>query len=99
MATDEHTRERRRHPRMPVSWPTRVWVDEESIVGRVIDVSAYGFLIATAPTAALKVGSSCRIEVVAAAPNPFTVFAEVRRVGEHGVGLETKEPLPVRWTE
>jgi len=99
MAIDESSQERRRHPRVPVTQPARIWVDEESIVGRTIDMSAYGLFIATAPTAALKVGSSCRIELVAAAPNPFSVLAEVRHVGERGVGMQTAERLPASWTD
>jgi hypothetical protein len=99
MAIDESSRERRHHPRMPVTRPARIWVDEELIVGRTIDMSAYGVFIATAPTAALKVGSSCRIEVVAAAPNPFSVIAEVRHVGERGAGMQSGERLPVSWTD
>jgi len=99
MAIDESSQERRRHPRVSVTQPARIWVDEESIVGRTIDMSAYGLFIATAPTAALKVGSSCRIELVAAAPNPFSVLAEVRHVGERGVGMQTAERLPASWTD
>jgi len=36
---------------------------------------------------------------VAAAPNPFTVIGEVRHVSERGVGMETSDRLPVRWTD
>ena len=42
MAIDESSQERRRHPRVAVTQPARIWVDEESIVGRTIDMSAYG---------------------------------------------------------
>lgn len=99
MASDQGTHERRRHQRVPLSLPACLWVGEESIVGRTIDVSAHGLFVATAPTAALRVGTSCRIEIVAAAPNPFTVIGEVRHVSERGVGMETSDRLPVRWTD
>ena len=99
MAIDAGADERRRHPRVAVSLPATLWVGEESIVGQTIDVSAYGLFVATAPTAALRVGTSVRIEIVAAAPNPFTAVAEIRHVNERGVGMATRDPLPVRWTE
>jgi hypothetical protein len=97
MAIDQGIDERRRYPRVALELPATLWVDEESIVGRTIDVSAYGLFVATAPTAALRVGTSVRIEIVAG--TPFTALAEIRHVSERGVGMETRDPLPVRWTE
>ena len=42
--------DRREHPRIAVSWPVRMWVDEEMIVGRAVDISEQGLCIITAPT-------------------------------------------------
>ena len=34
--------ERRRHPRIAVSWPVRVWIDDEALQGRAEDASRHG---------------------------------------------------------
>jgi hypothetical protein len=86
--------ERRRSPRIPVSWDARVWLDETSIVGRTVDVSEWGLFVATAPTTALRVGQSCRVELLAGTPNPFSVVAEIRHLSEGGAGMETQGLLP-----
>ena len=92
--SDRPGSERRRSPRIPVSWDARVWVDEASIVGRTVDVSEWGLFVATAPTMALRVGQSCRVELLAGTPNPFNVVAEIRRVSERGAGMEMQAPMP-----
>ncbi len=77
-----------------MSWDARVFMDETSIVGRTVDVSEWGLFVATAPTMALRVGQSCRVELLAGTPNPFSVVAEIRHVSERGAGMETRGPLP-----
>jgi hypothetical protein len=91
--------ERRRSPRIPASFPAEISVEESSIVGRTVDVSEYGLFVATAPTTALRVGQSCRVEILAAVPSPFTVTAEVRHVNERGAGMEIVLPLPEGWAD
>lgn len=99
MAVDRAMAERRRYPRLPRAWPVEISVERATIVGETVDVSEYGLFIATAPTTALKVGQSYRVQILVALAHPFTVDAEVRHVGERGAGLETRERLPVDSTE
>src|SRR5262245_9663658 len=97
---DSHSMdERRRYPRFPAAWPVEISVDQATIVGQTIDVSEYGLFIATAPTTALKVGQSYRVEILVALVNPFTTIADVRHASERGAGLETRLPLPVGLSE
>lgn len=85
--------ERRIHPRVPVSWPVRLWIDETLILGRAIDVSEQGLCVITAPTDAIKRGDSYRVDVVVAAADPVSLTAEVRYVSEPVIGLRTRERL------
>jgi hypothetical protein len=85
--------ERRHHPRVTVSWPVRLWVDEASIVGRALDASEWGICVATAPTVELKLGRSYRVDVLAGAPGEFTVAAAVRQIGARGAGMQTTRPI------
>ncbi|MDP2627266.1 MAG: PilZ domain-containing protein [Candidatus Rokubacteria bacterium] len=87
--------ERRRHPRIPAAWPVRLQVDEETVVGRAVDVSAYGVLVTTAPTALLKVGHSYWVELVADKGNTLVALGEVRHVSGKGAGLRMMVRLPV----
>jgi PilZ domain len=85
-------RERREHPRTNVSWPVRMWVDEDLVIGRALDVSAQGLCVLTAPTEALKRGVSSRIDMVVSAEQ-VSVQGEVRHVASSLVGLRTVERL------
>ena len=87
--------ERRRHPRIPIAWPVRLWVDDELVVGRALDASPYGICVATAPTVDLKVGHSYRVSVLASGQDDLDCLGLVRWVGERGAGLETDRILPV----
>ena len=88
-------RERRRHPRIPVSWPVRVWVDDEALLGRAEDASRHGLWITVPPTTSLKLGKTCWIDVLSEELGSFTVAGEVRHVSGRRVGLETTRPVPV----
>ena len=99
MSVDRAMVERRRFPRLPLAWPVEISVERATIVGQTVDVSEYGLFIATAPTTALKVGQSYRVQILVALANPFAVEAEVRHVGERGAGMQTRERLPVGLTE
>jgi hypothetical protein len=70
-----------------------MWVDEEMLVGRAIDVSEQGLCVITAPTGALKRGESYRIDVVVGADAEFSCRGEVRHVTAALVGLRTHERL------
>jgi PilZ domain len=87
--------DRRAYPRKPVSWPVRLTVDESLILGRALDVSEYGLCVLLAPTAALKRGQSCRVEIVVDALEAFASSAEIRHVGDGTVGLQTSERVPL----
>ena len=56
--------ERRRHPRLAAGWSGRLWTPDGIIVGSTLDVSEHGICLATAPTAALRVGRAYRLELV-----------------------------------
>ena len=85
--------DRREHPRIAVSWPVRMWVDEEMIVGRAVDISEQGLCIITAPTDALKRGACYRIDVVVGAESQFSCQGEVRHVTSSLIGVRTVERL------
>ena len=87
--------DRRRHPRIPAAWPVRLQVDAETVVGRTVDVSPYGVLVLTAPTALLKVGHSYWVELVADKGNTLVALGEVRHVSGKGAGLKMTVRLPV----
>ncbi len=86
--------ERRRHTRRPVAWPVRVWVGETCLELRAVEASMYGIRLAEVADDMLHVGTACRLEIATDA-GLFTCTAEVRHVGAHGVGLETKDPCPL----
>lgn len=85
--------ERREHPRTEVSWPVRMWVDEQMLIGRALDVSEQGLCVLTAPTEALKRGECYRIDMVVGAEQQVTLQGEVRYLGSSMVGLRTVERL------
>ncbi len=87
--------ERRRHPRIPAAWPVRLQMDEATVVGRAVDVSAYGVLVITAPTALLKIGHSYWVELVADKGNTVVALGEVRHVTGKSAGLRMMVRLPV----
>lgn len=87
--------ERRRHPRIPVSWPVRLWVDDEPLLGRAEDASRNGLWVTVAPTTALKLGKACWIDVLSEEIGSFTVAGEVRHIAGRRVGLETIRPVPI----
>jgi PilZ domain-containing protein len=89
------TSERRRHPRFPVAWAVRLWVDDEPLLGRAEDASRKGLWVTVAPTMALKLGKICWIDVMSDEVGSFTLAGEVRHVSGRRVGLETIRPVPI----
>ena len=87
--------ERRRHPRIAVSWPVRLWVDDEALLGRVEDASRHGLWVTVPPTTSLKLGKVCWIDVLSEEFGLFTVAGEVRHIAGRRVGLETTRPVPI----
>jgi class 3 adenylate cyclase len=85
----------RRHPRRPVSWPVRLWIGDQAFDGHAVDSSIYGIRLVTAARELLRVGASYRVEIFVDGEGSRQYTAEVRNVGEHGVGMETKEPFPL----
>lgn len=88
-------RERRRHPRIAVSWPVRVWIDDEALLGRAEDASRHGLWLTMPTTTSLKLGKVCWIDVLSEELGSFTVAGEVRYVSGRRVGLETTRPVPI----
>jgi len=70
-----------------------MWVDEQMLVGRAVDISEQGLCVITAPTDALKRGACYRIDMVVNAEDQVSVQAEVRHVTSSLVGLRTVERL------
>lgn len=87
--------ERRRDLRLRAEWTGRLWTPDEIIVGNTIDVSEHGICLATAPTAALRVGRAYRLELVAEMAEPFVTVGEVRHVSARGIGMKTRDRLPI----
>jgi class 3 adenylate cyclase len=87
--------ERRRHPRRPVAWPVRLWIGEESVEGRAVDASLHGIGVAGLPMHRLTAGKTYRIEILTEREERILSVAEVRNLSDRGVGMETKDPLPL----
>lgn len=88
------TMERRRHPRVPVSWPVRLWVEGTAIAGRTVDVSEQGLcIIVSARTSKIDIGGTYRIDVIMGPKHEVSVSAEVRYLADSVVGLRTKQRL------
>ncbi len=88
------TLERRVHPRVPVSWPVRLWVDGATVAGRTVDVSEQGLcVVLSARTAPIDIGGSYRIDIIMGPKHEVTVNAEVRYLADAVVGLRTKQRL------
>src|SRR5207249_6044447 len=87
--------ERRRHPRIPVSWPVRLWLDDEALLGRAEDASRHGLWVTVPPTTSLKLGKVYWIDVLSEEFGSFTVAGEVRHIAGRRVGLETTRPVPI----
>ena len=68
-----------------------MWVEEQMLVGRAVDVSEQGLCVITAPTDALKRGACYRIDMVVGAEHQVSVQGEVRHVTSSLVGLRTLE--------
>ena len=83
--------DRRRAPRLALSWPTSIWTDDAILVGRTVDVSEFGLCFVSAPTTALKLGQSYRVELVGASGEAIATVAEVRHISARGVGLQTRD--------
>jgi hypothetical protein len=90
--------ERRRYPRLPVSWPVLLRVAQETLVGRAVDASDFGIRILAAPTAEVKAGVSFHVEIMGEPEPRFHLVGQVRHVGPQGVGLESRDPLPQNWS-
>lgn len=88
------TIERRVHPRVPVSWPVRLWVDDVAVAGRTVDVSEQGLcVVLSARTAWINIGGSYRVDIIMGPKHEVTVHAEVRYLADAVVGLRTKQRL------
>jgi hypothetical protein len=91
---DAETIERRVHPRVPVSWPVRLWVDDVAVAGRTVDVSEQGLcVVLSARTAWIDIGGSYRVDIIMGPKHEVTVTAEVRYLADAVVGLRTKQRL------
>jgi hypothetical protein len=88
------TQERRSHPRVPISWPVRLWVDGVAVAGRTVDISEQGFcILVSARTARIDVGGAYRLDVIMGPKHEVSVNVEVRYLADSVVGLRTKQRL------
>jgi hypothetical protein len=88
------TIERRVHPRVPVSWPVRLWVEGATIAGRTVDVSEQGLcVVLSARPAHIDIGGSYRVDIIMGPKHEVSVNAEVRYLADAVVGLRTKQRL------
>ena len=91
---EEVTIERRVHPRVPVSWPVRLWVGDATVAGRTVDVSEQGLcVVLSARPAHIDIGGSYRVDIIMGPKHQVTVNAEVRYLADGVVGLRTKQRL------
>ena len=91
---EAETIERRVHPRVPVSWPVRLWVDGASVAGRTVDVSEQGLcVVLSARQGHIDVGGSYRVDIIMGPKHEVTINAEVRYLADAVVGLRTKQRL------
>jgi hypothetical protein len=91
---EAETIERRVHPRVPVSWPVRLWVDGASVAGRTVDVSEQGLcVVLSARSAHIDIGAWYRVDIIMGPKHEVTVNAEVRYLAQAVVGLRTKQRL------
>jgi cache domain-containing protein len=91
--------ERRSHPRAPVAWPVRVWLQSgAAAVGRVVDASTTGMRIVIAGDGRvdlLELERHYRVEVShPGMRSGFIRVGEVRHLGDHTIGLAIEEELP-----
>jgi hypothetical protein len=88
------TMERRLHPRVPLSWPVRLWVEGEAVAGRTVDVSEQGLcIVVSGRTAGIETGASYRLDVIMGPKHEVTVQVEVRYLVDSVVGLRAKQRL------
>jgi hypothetical protein len=91
---EAQTIERRVHPRVPVSWPVRLWVEGSSIAGRTVDVSEQGLcVVLSARPAHIDIGHAYRVDIIMGPKHEVSVNAEVRYLADAVVGLRTKQRL------
>ncbi|HXU87368.1 MAG TPA: PilZ domain-containing protein [Methylomirabilota bacterium] len=91
---EAQTLDRRVHPRVPVSWPVRLWVEGSSIAGRTVDVSEQGLcVVLSAPPAHIDIGHSYRLDIIMGPKHEVSVNVEVRYLADAVVGLRTKQRL------
>jgi class 3 adenylate cyclase len=87
--------ERRRYARYRVPWRVRVSVGAEHAVADVIDASLYGLALTPISSLRLVPGQSCTIEIETGVGLPIMCDGVVCHSSDTGIGIETKEPLPV----
>src|SRR3989449_9064052 len=87
--------ERRRHPRIAVSWPVRLWLDDEALLGRAEDASRHGLWVTVPPTTSLKLGKVCWIDVLSEEFGSFTVAGEGRHIAGRRGGRGHTRPGPL----
>jgi hypothetical protein len=91
---ESETTERRLHPRVPVSWPVRLWVEGTAVSGRTVDVSEQGLcIVVSARTPRIEIGVAYKLDVIMGPKHEVSVTAEVRYLADAVVGLRSKQRL------
>jgi CheY-like chemotaxis protein len=91
--------ERRQHPRRPVAWPVRLWLDDHAFVsGRAVEASTRGawLYLNWFPTGGFKLDDAYRLEVQHPETGAWlTCVIEIRHVSEKAVGVRLREAIPI----
>ncbi|PYN11243.1 MAG: hypothetical protein DME06_12355 [Candidatus Rokuibacteriota bacterium] len=85
--------ERRRDPRLSVSWLVEVWLhDDVFATGCVVDVSTRGLCVKTSDTAGnvMRPGEFCRLKIHTDS-GVFACTGEIRNIDQRGIQFEVKE--------
>ena len=92
--SESATIERRLHPRVPVSWPVRLWVDSTAVAGRTVDVSERGLcIVISSRTPRIEIGTVYKLDVIMGPKHEVSITAEVRYRADAVVGLRTNQRL------
>ncbi len=87
--------ERRRDPRLSVSWSVEVWLHEDVFAtGCAVDVSAHGLCVKTSDTAGavLRRGELCRLKIHTDS-GEFVCTGEIQNIGQRGIQFEVRDGL------
>ena len=86
--------DQRRHARRAAAARVCVWIDDQVFEGKLVETSTQGLRVAGIPGELFTIRQRYRISVESESSGEFACTAEVRHIGNDGVGMETNEVLP-----